>query len=142
VGALDSTRERRLVTNLTACRRYACAAASLVVLLGPLAAAAQYSPRPDTLRFRETTSSEARVTSAQGDVPVRSDHDAVLAVVRVGVDSVHARYESLAVSATSRAGVRQPATAPVLRRPFTVRMDLRGTVTVLRRDSTVNTYAR
>ena len=82
----------------------------------------------DTLRFRETTNAEIRLTTPQGDLPMKSDHAATVAVMRQTGDTVRAWYEALNIGASSPMGEQRPATTEVLKQPFTLTMTPRGKV--------------
>lgn len=58
----------------------------------------------DTLRFREVTHSEVKMTMPQGEVVVPIDHDATIAIVMLPGDSARAWYDSLRLTVSSPAG--------------------------------------
>ena len=95
------------------------------------ASAPAYRLGRDTLRFREVTNGDVRVTMPQGEVPIRSEHEATVALTRTAGDTVHAWYEALTIGMTSAGSAQRPATGEALRQPFTLVMDPRGYVRVL-----------
>lgn len=104
-----------------------------LIAVGASRAPAQstYSPGRDTLRFRETTRADVRLTSAQGEIPMKSDHDATIALVRLPGDTARAWYEALNIGVSSPMGEQRPSTTEVLRAPFTLSMDARGRVRLI-----------
>src|SRR3954464_3190122 len=105
-------------------------ASVILALAASASAGAQttYAFGRDTLRFREVTTAEIRLTMPQGELPMKSDHDATVAVTRQAADTVRAWYEALNIGVTGPMGEQRPATAEVLKAPFTLRMDPRGNV--------------
>jgi hypothetical protein len=90
-----------------------------------------YAIRDDTLRFREVSTGDIRFTTPQGEMAMKSEHDATIAITRVGGDTARAWYEALAIGMTSPMGAGRPATEAALRQPFTLRIDGRGRITLL-----------
>lgn len=84
----------------------------------------------DTLRYREVTTTNVRITAPQGEVPGTIEHDATIAVVLLPGDSARAWYEALKLTMTAPNGTLAPETAPVLRQPFVLGFDPRGNITV------------
>lgn len=96
------------------------------------AQAAAYRRTPgDTLRFREVTTSEITLRTPRGDLPMRSGHDALIAVTFLPGDSARAWYDGLTLEASGPAGTQRPATRAALRQPFTLAFDARGNVRTL-----------
>lgn len=90
-----------------------------------------YSIRDDTLRFREVSTGDIQFTTPQGEMAMKSEHDATIAVTRVRGDTARAWYEALAIGMTGPMGAARPATDAALRQPFTLRIDGRGRITLL-----------
>jgi len=112
--------------------RRSLALISLVIVSAvPAAAQTVYASGPDTLRFREITRGEIRLTTPQGELPMRSEHDATVAVVRLPGDTARAWYEALTLGMTSPMGDRRPATDAALRAPFTLLLDTRGRASLI-----------
>ena len=84
----------------------------------------------DTLRFREVTHSEVKMTMPQGEVVVPIDHDATIGVVFLPGDSARAWYDSLRLTVSSPAGLITPETGSLLRKPFALKFDGRGRTAV------------
>ncbi len=82
----------------------------------------------DTLRFREVTTTNVRVTTPQGDVPISLVHDATIGVLLFPGDSARGWYDGLKLTVTSPAGSQDLETASVLRQPFALAFDTRGNV--------------
>jgi hypothetical protein len=108
---------------------------AVVIMLGigarPAVAQSAYARPADTLRFREVTTIEVRMTTPQGDVPVSTEHDATIAVLLLPGDSAKAWYESLRLGINSPAGVESPETGSALRQPFRLTFDPRGRITLV-----------
>jgi len=85
----------------------------------------------DTLRYREVTSAVSRITSPQGAMTLRSDHDARIAVAFVARDTARAWYEALELRASFPGGERAPRTAELLGVPFVLTLGARGDVATL-----------
>lgn len=99
---------------------------------GRAAAAPAYRRAPnDTVRLREVSTSEAVLRGPQGEIPITTRHDAVVAVAFLRGDSARAWYEQLTVEATGPQGTQRPESGPALRQPFTLRFDARGRVETL-----------
>ena len=81
-----------------------------------------------TLRFREVTTTNARLTTPQGEVPISLEQDATIAVLLFPGDSARAWYEALKLTMTSQAGTQNFETASVLRQPFALGFDSHGQV--------------
>ena len=94
-------------------------------------ASATYRFGGDTLRFREVSEGQVRITLPQGQLAFRTTHDGTVAISRAGGDTARAWYEALAIGIVGPGTGEPPATGEVLRQPFTLRMDDRGRVTVL-----------
>ena len=103
----------------------------LLASAAPAAAQTVYAAGPDTLRFRDITRGEIRLTTPQGELPMRSEHDATVAVVRLRGDTARAWYEALTLGMTGPMGERRPATDAALRAPFTLRLDARGRTSLI-----------
>ena len=106
---------------------------SIVVILASAVSASAtaqttYAFGRDTLRFREVTTSDIRLTTPQGELAMKGDHAATVAVTRQAADTVRAWYEALDVGMTGPMGEQRPATTEALKAPFTLRMDPRGSV--------------
>ena len=109
-------------------------AAAVVALLLPAADAAgqpAYAATPDTLRFHEVTTGEITIETPQGAMPMRSSHDATVAIVRTRGDTARAWFEALDIGLETPMGEQRPATDAVLRAPFTLRFDDRGRIETL-----------
>jgi hypothetical protein len=108
-------------------------AAAIAVLPAPLLAqAAAYRRDPaDTVRLREITTGETVVRTPQGDVPLGSRQQSLIAVTFLPGDSARAWYEDLDLEASSPRIVEHPPTGSVLRQPFALRFDSRGRVQTL-----------
>lgn len=85
----------------------------------------------DTIRVREQTTVTFTVSTPNGIVEVRTEHDATIAVAFGRADSAQAWYESLRIASRSPQGQQEPNTADALRRPFTLRFDDRGRIETL-----------
>ena len=105
--------------------------ALLLAFAAPVLAQTTYAAPGDTLRFREVTRAELRLTTPQGEIPMTTEHDATIAVVRLPGDSARAWYEALVLGMSSPMGSMRPATDPALHRPFTLTFDARGRVGLL-----------
>jgi hypothetical protein len=98
----------------------------------PGLAQAQYRRQPgDTVRVRERTMSAMTIQTPRGEVAAESEHDAIVALTFGRADSATAWYESLRVAATSPAGKMAPSTDAALAKPFHLRFDPRGRITLL-----------
>ena len=107
--------------------------AGLALLSAPHALLAQgpYArPHTDTLRYREVTNAEIRITSPQGEIIVTSEQDSQIAITFGGLDSARAWYESLMLATTSPQGTQTPSTDSLLRQPFHLAFTARGAVTL------------
>lgn len=80
----------------------------------------------DTLRYREVTQGSMELTTPQGVVPIRTFHDARMALAFGQRDTVRAWYTALAISATSRQGEKTPDTRAALGIPFVLTLDSLG----------------
>lgn len=107
--------------------------AGVMLGVGARSAVAQsaYARTADTLRFREVTTMEMRMTTPQGEVPLTSEHDATIAVVLLPGDSARAWYEALRIGLTSPAGAQAPETGSVLKQPFRLTFDPRGRINLV-----------
>jgi len=90
-----------------------------------------YAAGRDTMRYREVTETDIRVTTPQGEIPMKGNHVATVGFMRLPGDTAKAWYEALDVSMTGPQGDQRPATAEVLRSPFTLHMDARGRVRLI-----------
>lgn len=90
-----------------------------------------YAAGRDTMRYREVTETDIRVTTPQGEIPMKGNHVATVAFVRLRTDTAKAWYEALDVSMSGPQGEQRPATAEVLKTPFTLHMDARGRVRLI-----------
>lgn len=101
----------------------------------PVAVAAQapeYRRAPgDTLRYREVTRAVSEITSPQGQMTLRSDHDARIALAFAAGDTARAWYEALALRIAYPGGKREPKTGELLGRPFVLTLGPRGEVATL-----------
>ena len=112
--------------------RYPIAIAAFCFAAGnPSLAQTTYSASRDTMRFHEVTQADVRLTMPQGEIPMKSHHDAMVAVVRQQGDTARAWYEALDIGVSSPLGDQSPATAEVLKAPFTLTMDARGRVRLI-----------
>ena len=117
---------------LTAAAAVLMAAPALGAQGAAAATAPAYRRAPnDTVRLREVTVSEAVLRGPQGEIPITTRHDAVVAVVFLPGDSARAWYEQLMLESASPQGTQRPETGPALRQPFTLRFDARGRVQTL-----------
>ncbi|MBI3792534.1 MAG: hypothetical protein HY275_16860 [Gemmatimonadetes bacterium] len=107
-----------------------CALSALALPAQPRPAAYARAPR-DTLRYHELTTASIVLRSAQGEVTVSSEQDAVIAFAFARGDSARAWYESLLLSASSPQGTQSPPTEALLRQPFHLRVTARGRLTLL-----------
>jgi len=105
----------------------------VVLAIGARSAESQsaYARTADTLRYRETTTTEARITTPQGEVPLTIEHAATMAVMLLPGDSAKAWYEALRVAVISPAGTQAPETESVLKQPFRLTFDPRGKISVV-----------
>jgi hypothetical protein len=98
------------------------------VLALPAGAQTAYAPPGDTVRFREVTLIEMKISTPQGEFPIKSEHKATVAFARVTADSARAWYEALSIGMMGPMGNQQPATDSALNAPFSMRFDNRGRV--------------
>jgi hypothetical protein len=112
-------------------RRFLIATSAAVFVADPAGAQTGYASGRDTLRFREVTHAEIRLTTPQGEIPLTSEHLATIAMVRLPGDTARAWYEALTISASGPMGTQRPATDAALRAPFTLRFDDRGRVSLV-----------
>ena len=89
------------------------------------------SPK-DTLRFREVSTGTMTLETPNGPVSLQTEHDGTIALTFVAGDTARAWYEALAVGVVSPMGAVRPLTTEALRQPFTLTMDERGHVRILR----------
>ena len=81
----------------------------------------------DTLRYREVSTGHMRVRTPEGqDVPLETEHEALIAVTFGPADTLRAWYDSLAIGLVGPGGATRPATQTVLHQPFLLRFDPRG----------------
>ena len=85
----------------------------------------------DTLRYREVTTTNAKLTTPQGELPITITHDATIAVLLLPGDSARAWYEALKLGMSSPEGSNSPETGPVLRQPFVLGFDPKGNIKVI-----------
>src|SRR3954463_14514417 len=88
----------------------------------PLSAQTSYTIGRDTLRYHEVFHADVQLIGPQGEIPVKSDHDATIAVTRDAGDTTRAWFESLSLAVTGPMGDQKPATATVLRVPYQFRV--------------------
>lgn len=112
----------------------AAALVLLVVALGPAALGGQ---RPyllsetDTLTYREITNAEVLLHTPQGEVPIRSEHDATIRFVVTDFSEAQAWYEELRLRSVGPNGDQAPVTTELLGRPYTLELSPTGRVTLL-----------
>jgi len=108
--------------------RHSLLVAIALATVGSAQAAAQttYTLGRDTLRFREVTHTDVRLTTPQGEMPIKNEHAATVAVVRVTADTARAWYEALDIGISGPMGDQRPSTAEALKTPFTLSLDSRG----------------
>jgi hypothetical protein len=105
---------------------------SLALMVSASASAqTTYTFGRDTLRFREVSTAEIHLTTPQGELPMKSDHAATVAVIRQASDTVRAWYEALDIGVSSPMGEQRPATTEALKAPFTLSMNPRGRVRLI-----------
>src|SRR5690348_8395827 len=93
----------------------------------PAQAISVYRHTPtDTLRYREVTHGNIELTTPRGVVPIRTFHDAQMALAFGQRDTVRAWYTALAISATSPQGEKTPDTRAALGLPFVLTLDSLG----------------
>jgi hypothetical protein len=110
-----------------------CAAGAVCLACVADAQAVSYARVPgDTLAFRESTTIDGASRGPAGSVSMFVSFDAGISVAFLTADSVHAWYDSLAVSTRGRSGSRTADVASVLRQPFVLRMLPKGRVQTLR----------
>jgi len=80
----------------------------------------------DTLHYREVTRGSIELTTPRGVVPIRTFHDAQMALAFGPRDTVRAWYTALAISATSPQGEKTPDTRAALGLPFVLTLDSLG----------------
>lgn len=85
----------------------------------------------DTLRYREVTHSSISIMLPQGSLAQSTKHDATIGLMLGAGESARAWYEALSIEQSSAQGVKKPAVADVLGKPFTLTIDARGIVKVL-----------
>ena len=109
------------------------AALGVALVLGAASARGQtlYAAAPDTLRFHELTTGDITIETPQGALPMRSTHDATIAIVRTHGDTARAWFEALSIGLSTPMGDQHPETDAVLRAPYTLRFDDRGRVETL-----------
>ena len=107
------------------------AGAMLGLAAGNVHAQSAYARPADTLRFREVTTMEMKMTTPQGEVPLSTEHDATIAIVLLPGDSARAWYEALRIGLNSPMGAQSPETAPVLKQPFRLKFDPRGRTEII-----------
>jgi hypothetical protein len=112
-------------------RRSFVLATLLSAFAAPALAQTTYAAGRDTVRFRDVTRGEIRLTTPQGDIETVSEHDATVALTRLRGDTAQAWYESLTLGTSGPMGARRPATEAALRVPFTLRLDNRGRTTLI-----------
>jgi hypothetical protein len=103
-------------------------------LVLPAAAAAQtvYTrTAEDTLHYREVTIGEVVMETPRGAVPVRSEHDATIAVRFAPGDTAFAWYQSLHLVSAGPGGEQRPDTREMLSRPYVLRFSPRGHIVTL-----------
>jgi hypothetical protein len=88
-----------------------------------------YSIGRDTLRFHEVTHGKIQLIGPQGEIPMKQEHEATVAVVRAAGDTTRAWFEALSIAMSGPMGDQKPATDAALRAPFVFRMDPRGRLT-------------
>jgi hypothetical protein len=76
---------------------------ALIACALPVRAQTTYTSTRDTLRFRETMRMQVTLTMPQGEIPMSVEQSATLSLVRMPGDSARAWYDSLAISAWTRA---------------------------------------
>jgi hypothetical protein len=104
------------------------ASALLLACAMPVSAQTTYTASRDTLRFRETTQLQMRLTMPQGEIPMSVEQRAAISLVRMPGDSARAWYDSLAISLSGPQGEQRPATDSALKQPFRLGLDARGRV--------------
>jgi hypothetical protein len=112
--------------------RHSIAVATLCVAAAcPSLAQSAYTASRDTIRFHEVTQADVRLTTPQGEIPMKSHHVATVAIVRQQGDTARAWYEALDIGVSSPMGDQNPPTTEVLKAPFTLSMDARGRVRLI-----------
>jgi hypothetical protein len=86
---------------------------------------------PDTIRFREVTTTEAVIQTPGGATPLTSTQRSLVAVAFLPNDSARAWYEELMLEASGSHVTEHPTTTAALRQPFALRVDPRGRVQTL-----------
>ena len=104
------------------------ASAALIACALPVRAQTTYASTRDTLRFREATQLEVRLTMPQGEIPMTMEQRSTISLVRLPGDSARAWFDSLAISAKGPQGEMKPETDSALNRPFRLGLDARGRV--------------
>ena len=105
------------------------ASAALIAWALPVRAQTTYASTRDTLRFREATQLQVRLTMPQGEIPMTVEQRSTISLVRLPGDSARAWFDSLAISAKGPQGELKPETDSALKRPFRLGLDARGRVT-------------
>jgi hypothetical protein len=100
--------------------------ALITLLPSALSAQSAYARSGDTLRFRETTDADMRISGPQGEIAMKHEHRATIAFARLPNDTARAWYESLTLSLAGPGGSMQPATDSALNAPFALTFDDRG----------------
>jgi hypothetical protein len=104
------------------------ASAALIAWALPARAQTTYASTRDTLRFREATQLQVRLTMPQGEIPMTVEQRSTISLVRLPGDSARAWFDSLAISAKGPQGEMKPETDSALNRPFRLGLDARGRV--------------
>jgi len=104
------------------------ALAALIVCALPVRAQTTYSTTRDTLRFRDATQLQVRLTMPQGEIPMTVEQRSTISLVRLPGDSARAWFDSLAITAKGPQGEMKPETDSALKRPFRLGLDARGRV--------------
>jgi hypothetical protein len=97
-----------------------------VALVGPGMAHSQ-----EVHRYHERTDGVVTVSTPNGPMEIRSEHDAVIAVETVRSDSLHAWYEELAVASVSPMAETRPDASGALGELFVLRVGPTGHVETL-----------
>jgi hypothetical protein len=109
-------------------------ALAALVLIGtalPLSAQTTYALGRDTLRYHEVFHADVKLVGPQGEIPIKSDHEATIAMTHAAGDTTRAWFEALSLGVSGAMGEQKPATASVLRAPYQLRVDPRGRVNTL-----------
>src|SRR4051812_35546187 len=93
-----------------------------MLLLGsaalPAAAQTSYAVGRDTVRYHEVTHADVQLIGPQGEMPIKADHDATIAVTRAAGDTTRAWFEALALGVNGPMGDQKLATGTVIRAPY------------------------